>query len=125
AMVPRLVFEKLSGLNGDAPLLGMTCEILGMDCTLPTCACSLLDTKPGVFGPAPVNKCAGAVRQRSESHRRNCFHNVPQTLFLIPELMDAPSMKCPEKANEGCEARQTEPVSLIVNRSDVQIDRGF
>src|SRR5216683_777220 len=81
--------------------------------------------KPGTFGPALVHKCAGTVRQRGESHRRNCFHNVPQTLFLTPELMNAPSMKCPEESKEGCEARQTEPVSLIVGRGDVQSDRSF
>ena len=34
-------------------------------------------------------------------------------------------MKCPEEGNEGCEARQTEPVSLIVRRGDVQGDRSF
>src|SRR5205823_13570902 len=31
ATEPRLIFEKLSGCNGDAPPLGMAHEILGMD----------------------------------------------------------------------------------------------
>src|SRR5882724_11650273 len=96
-----------------------------MDRTLPTCSRTLLDRKPGVFGPALVHKGAGAVRQRSESHRRNRFHNVPQTLFLTLELMNAPSMKCPEESKEGYEARPAEPVSLIVSRGDIQSDRSF
>src|SRR5271169_639238 len=38
ATEPRLVFERLSGCNGDAPLLGMAHKIFGMDRTLPPCA---------------------------------------------------------------------------------------
>jgi hypothetical protein len=82
-------------------------------------------TESPVFDPSFIYKCAEAVRQGRESHRRNGFHNVPQTLFLTPELMNAPSMECPEQGNKGCEARQTEPVSLIVGRGDVQSDRSF
>src|SRR5208282_5890079 len=70
-----------------------------------------------------IYKCAGAVSQGRESHRRNCFYNVPQTLFLTPELTNAPSMECPEQRNQGCQARQPEPVSLIVSRSDGEIER--
>src|SRR4029077_7226313 len=36
ATEPRLVFEKLSGGNGDAPLLGMAQKVFAMDRTLPT-----------------------------------------------------------------------------------------
>jgi hypothetical protein len=32
----RLVFENLTGRNGDAPLLGMAHKVFGMDRTLPT-----------------------------------------------------------------------------------------
>src|SRR6202795_1035819 len=125
AKVPRLVFEKLPGRNRDAPLLGMARKIFAMDRTLPTDARTLLDRKPGVFGPALIHKCGGAVRQRSESHRRNCFHNVPQTLFLTLESMNAPSIKCPKQCNKDGDARQSKPVSLIVSRGDVQSDRSF
>ncbi len=38
ATEPRLIFESLSSRDRDAPLLGMAHKILGMDCTLPTCA---------------------------------------------------------------------------------------
>jgi hypothetical protein len=38
ATEPRLAFEKPTGRNGDAPILGMLCEIFGMDRTPPTCA---------------------------------------------------------------------------------------
>src|SRR5258708_1756337 len=34
----RLVFEKVSGSNGNAPLLGMAHKIFRMDRTLPACA---------------------------------------------------------------------------------------
>src|SRR5690349_2096819 len=46
-------------------------------------------------------------------------------LFLALELVNTPSMKCPEEGNEGCEARQTEPVRLIEGRGDVQSDLSF
>src|ERR1700720_3291601 len=38
ATEPRLVFEKLSTCDRDAPLLRMAHKILAMDRTLPTCA---------------------------------------------------------------------------------------
>jgi len=38
ATEPRLVFEKLSGCNRDAPLFRMAHKIFRMDRTLPTCA---------------------------------------------------------------------------------------
>src|SRR5580704_1270666 len=40
-------------------------------------------------------------------------------------MINAPSMKCPEEGNKDGDARQTEPVSLIVGRGDVQSDRSF
>src|SRR5260370_155803 len=83
------------------------------------------DREAGVFGPSFIYKCGGAVRQCSKSHRGNCFHNVPQTLFLALESMNAPSIKCQKQRNKDGDARQSEPVSLIVGRSDVQSDRSF
>src|SRR4029077_13640083 len=82
ATEPRLVFEELSARNGDTPLLGIARKIFGMDRTLPACAGTLLDRKPGIFGPGLIHKGTGAVRQRGESHRWNRIHNVPQMLFL-------------------------------------------
>src|ERR1700722_11910213 len=38
ATEPRLVFEKLSGCDSDAPLFGMAHKIFRMDRVLPTCA---------------------------------------------------------------------------------------
>src|ERR1700691_1332971 len=122
ATVARLVFEKLSGRNGDAPILGMAHKIFGMDRTQPTCPCTLLNRKPGVFGPSFIYKCTGAVRQRSESHRRNCFHNVPQTLFLMSEPMNPPAMKCPEQRNQSCDAKESKPIRLVIGRSDEEIE---
>src|SRR6266849_5981946 len=46
-------------------------------------------------------------------------------LFLALESMNAPSIKCPKQRNKNGDARQSEPVSLIVGRSDVQSDRSF
>src|SRR5580704_16763273 len=40
-------------------------------------------------------------------------------------MINAPSMKCPEEGNKDGDARQTERVSLIVGRGDVQSDRSF
>src|SRR5260370_32069673 len=39
--------------------------------------------------------------------------------------MNAPSIKCPKQRNKDGDAEQTEPVSLIVGRGDVQSDRSF
>src|SRR5277367_209763 len=103
----------------------MAPKIFRMDRTLPTYAGSVVDRKSGIFCPTLIYKGAGAVGQRCECHRRNCFHNIPKIFFLALELMNAPSMKCPEQSKAGYEARQTEPESLIVGRGNVQNDRGF
>src|ERR1700741_3906433 len=82
ATKPRFILEGFSTGNRLEPLLGMTRKILRMDSQLPATTCCVLDRKPGVFGPAPVHKYAAAVGQCSEGHRRNCFHDIPQMLFL-------------------------------------------
>src|ERR1700677_1530696 len=103
----------------------MAHKILGVDCTLPACAGRLLDRKPGIFGPALIYKCVESVRQRGESHRRNCFHNVPQMLFLTLQSTNTPPIKYPKERNKSRDARRAEPVSLVVGGDDIQNNHSF
>src|ERR1700722_17717823 len=80
---PRLIFERLPGGDGDTPMLGMARKIVGMDRTLPTSARTLLDRKPGVFDPTLIHEYAGAVRGRSEGHRRDCVDRFAEPLFFV------------------------------------------
>ena len=43
-------------------------------------------------------------------------------LFLALELLNAPAVKRPEERNEGCDAKESEPIRLVIGWSDEEIE---
>src|SRR5258708_11943428 len=49
------------------------------------------------FQPAPAGEFIRPVRPGSECHCRNRFHNLPQMLFVPPQLLNVQTIESSEK----------------------------
>src|SRR6202035_2416451 len=79
----------------------------------------------GIFDPASIPKLIGPVGSDDPRHRRDGLYRVAELRLLLLQLVNTHLITGAEQYKKGCQARQTEPVSLIVGRGDVQNDRSF
>jgi len=102
-----LGLEKLRRSQwANAPRLGMAHKIVGMDRTLPTCACNSARRKLGIFGPALVTN--GWSRQTCSEVIAECFTTSRRCVSRLLTHGCAID-ECPERVMKASKTDGAEP----------------
>ena len=68
-----------------------------------------------------IDEVHSAIGQSGPGKCWNGFDHIPQLLFLTPKLANAKSIGTPQQCQESDRAQRTEPISLVIGRSDEAI----
>ena len=113
-------FSKGAPVASDAlPLAQVLIQVVGMNRELPARAQVGFLRQPCVVQPRSIYKFIRTVGPDGKCHRRNCFHDVSQMLFLAPELPNTPLIESPEQRYSDGRAEQTKPPGAPPRRKDL------